>query len=918
MKFFEKYYNSVDFTGKTRVKVACPFHQDTVESGIINVEDSTFHCFACNIHYTESQFMAKLNGISVLDANQVLSQLEISTNTWEFVEKAELWASQALLNKVRALGLRDTTIDSLSLGLVKDDYGNILLGFPVFYNGILVDVGRYNVAKINGIPKMQSNTGAVMGYVVPFDLWKTDMRTTYLFEGQKDMAIARELGLNAITLTGGAGALPNAMVLDAFKGRKVVICYDNDDAGRKGIEHVFTELKTVAKEVKYVDIAQLVPEDKGDFWDAIMVKHLHIDAFLALPELDVVSKDTTDTKITLSNALNNNIFRKMLRSPVLISAEYGDVYAVPTMVKFTKTGRTNDSDLMTTGESRTWYLKNENIRQLLSLIEVGADDKGIITNTRTWVGIPSKESGITVKLGEYQTIYKIRVTDSTLRVSEDSDNDKKFFIDFYTFQPVNVGAEYFAEYIIFPHPTKNQKLVAIATRMVELDTEHDFKLSKKLLEPFVQKMPIQEKLGMLYESMKHYTAPHLNFDLWLMADLVFNSVLQFQFGDLIRGALDVFILGDTHVGKSETTGKMTNLYDFGHFLSLKNSTTLGLIGGSKKEDNSMLNTIGAIPRQHKKLVVLEEFSGAPPSFIKTMTDIRSSGKIHITRVAGELVAPCVLRTITISNPINDETGQPRFLSTFPNGVAPLMELIKSAEDVARYDAFMLVPTVTTRINPFKNPLRGTPIPKECYEHKARWVYTRKPENVKFEDGVQAYIWDKAEELNEEFESNFPVFSVATNLKLARFSVALASLLGNLDETYENIIVTKEIVDYMVYFLKKLYDNPVFKLKEYKREYDKYSEVSDREIVALQNMYSKNSVVLDYLYDSSFANSINLRIVSGMEPSAFNTLFAELTKAHFIKIVGNSVFPTPKFRKTMALIDRGFHADTEIITYDEKK
>ena len=84
----------------------------------------------------------------------------------------------------------------------------------------------------------------------------------------------------------------------------------------------------------------------------------------------------------------------------------------------------------------------------------------------------------------------------------------------------------------------------------------------------------------------------------------------------IRGALDVFILGDTQIGKSETTSKLTNLYDFGHFLSLKTSTTVGLIGGSTSVGGAWLNTIGAIPRQNKKLVVLEEFSGAKPDFIK--------------------------------------------------------------------------------------------------------------------------------------------------------------------------------------------------------------------------------------------------------------------------------------------------------------
>ncbi len=62
---------------------------------------------------------------------------------------------------------------------------------------------------------------------------------------------------------------------------------------------------------------------------------------------------------------------------------------------------------------------------------------------------------------------------------------------------------------------------------------------------------------------------------------------------------------------------------------------------------------------------MEEFSGARPDFIKTMTDIRSSNELRLSRVSGELIVPCKLRMITISNPRNDENGNPRFLNTFP-------------------------------------------------------------------------------------------------------------------------------------------------------------------------------------------------------------------------------------------------------------
>ena len=43
----------------------------------------------------------------------------------------------------------------------------------------------------------------------------------------------------------------------------------------------------------------------------------------------------------------------------------------------------------------------------------------------------------------------------------------------------------------------------------------------------------------------------------------------------MSGALDVFMIGDTQVGKSETTTKLTELYNFGKFLSVKNINNCG-------------------------------------------------------------------------------------------------------------------------------------------------------------------------------------------------------------------------------------------------------------------------------------------------------------------------------------------------------
>ena len=913
MKYFEKYFSNVDFyTGAEEVSVLCPFHDDTKPSASINTRKNVFNCLACGKGYSEAQFIAKVNDISLSDAVKVLKKLDenASQTDWQLTEKAELWANEAFLKRVEELGLSRNTIDKLDLGIIKDELGRLWLGIPIIYNGVIMDKRSYNLLKIENEPKMKALPGSKSGFVFPYDLWKNDDRTTYIFEGEKDTMLARELGINGICLTGGAGAVPNEFVLNSFKDRNVIICYDNDKAGREGSLKLYNALRNVAKSVKYVDISEVVKEDKGDFHDFIMKYNKDIFDFYALAERDFPEVEIKKNYVSLVDALANNKIKQKLTSVVAVTATFEEAYAVPKYVTLEKEFDTKKGTMLA-GESVEWVLEENNLHQLLSLVEQDAKTSQVLAKIKQFAGI-GDEPAIKMTVHEYATVYKSRITDATSNVSFNSinveDEDTKS-IDLYSYTSMTVGGQYEIEYKLHPHPSKNQKIVAVASKVSELDSTVNFKPDKTLLSQFISDGTVEERLDKLYQSAKHYIAKHLNYELWLMSDLVFNSILEFDYGQRIRGALDVFILGDTQVGKSETTSKLTELYNFGHFLSLKTSTTVGLIGGSNKVDGNWMNTIGAIPRQHKKLVVLEEFSGAKPEFIKTMTDIRSSGKLRLARAAGEMNVPCRLRMITISNPLNDENGNPRHLSSFPNGVIPLMELIKSAEDVARYDGFLLIPKPKKRVNPFSYKLQGTKIPKEAYEHKIKWVYTRKPEDVVFEEGVESYIWEQAERLNSVFECNFPLFGTTTSLKLARFSVAMASLLMNTDETFEKVIVTKEIVDYTVDFMFKLYDNEVFKLREYKEEYDNYNTITTEELEQVQELYRRNSTIFDFLEHQTMTTSSNLRSVSGLNADGFNSIFNKMVQLKLIRLSGVTVYPTEKFRLALSKIDRSVQINT---------
>ena len=890
MEYFKQYFNDTEFNGEEN-KVCCPFHNDTNPSASINTTKDLFYCYTCGKGYSEEQFYSKINNTSIEVAREMVGKMNSnsSLSEWEVSYKARLWANQKMLAKLYSMGFTNDNIEQLSLGM--DTYGGYdFLAVPVLYNGALLDIRRYNIYKDNTLPKLIGNKDTETGFIIPYDLWKDNTEPTYIFEGEKDMIMGREQGLNSITLTGGAKSLPNPMMLDDFKDKEVIICYDNDDAGRDGSSALAKELLNVCSSVKILDIGNLVENDKEDFYDYMTLYNGDIFEFISSDLEEIKNEETILPTTKMIVALKENKLRQKISSVVTVASEYSDIYNIPTHFEVTKVNDKGSVNDMYIGEVRTWDAKISKPIELLSLIELDAKQSVITDKLKYFCGINSRECGLSISTQGHKAVYKVAIADIEVE-------DSTLTLDLYSFQRLIVGEQYRIDYRIVAHPTKNQKLVAFAEKATPLNEIEDFKVDKETLSQFQLNGSVEERLNYLYQSAKHHIAKHLDYNIWLMSDLVFNSALDFFYGENLRGALDVFFLGDTQVGKSETTSKLTELYNFGQFLSLKTSTTVGLIGGSNKVDGSWCTTLGAIPRQHKKLVVLEEFSGASPDFIKTMTDIRSSNEIRIARASGELRGKCKLRMITISNPINDDKGTPRFLATFPNGVAPLMELIKSAEDVARYDGFLLIPRVEKRFNPFEFKLEGTPIPKTSYAYKSQWIYTRQPENIKLDVGVETYIWQQAEKLNEKFECNFPLFGTTTSKKLARFCVALAILIVNTDDTYENVIVTKEIVDYIVKFLTTIYTAPQFRLDKYKSEYEAYNTVSKQDIDLLQALYPSNVVLLDFLSSQSKTSRNNLRAVSGLDGDRFNPIFNKLVLNKFIKIEMDSVYPTNKYRKT---------------------
>ena len=908
---------------KGNVMVCCPFpHHDntfnmdyyeTKPSASINKDMGAFNCFVCGRHGNELEFAQMLTGLpkeDIIKGHLVQEELEDDYSNWEQLQHQDLLNDFDMLLKLNDLNITGQVIESVKLGKITNK-----LATPVFVNGKLKNVARYNINKLPNTPKVEYMPNSKTGDIVPFDLWKNNFNNTIICEGEKDMLVARSYGMNAITLTGGSQSSIKSEYLENFRNRNVYIVYDNDDAGKTGAKKLYKQLIDYCN-VFITNISSVCKEEKEDISDFFNKYNKSREDFIYIlennsrqltqNELKDIKTKTSLNFSKLSDNIKNSIIKRNVRSSLQIIATCLDTFAIPEYAIF----KLKDGIEADKRKNVSWFLKDSS-GNFLELMEGKIKTKDIPDILASICKLPKKWYDFyNLELGKEKTIYKCVVTDEVKDNEEEKTNETT--IDLYSFIPLEIGNSYDLDYKLFPHPREGQKLIAVATNIRQTNYEFDKNNDEylKSLDKFKVTTTINDKINELYESARCHISPHSHYldkKMWFMMDLVFNSPLDITYNGKIRGALDVFILGDTRTGKSEASKNLTKLYDFGEVIPLKTATVASLIGGT--DERLKRTKLGALPRHHKELAVLEEFSGAPADFIKSLTEIRSSNIVKIYRVAGEVKAPCKLRMITISNPIAYGTNLAQLIS-YPNGIEPLNELIKSPEDIARYDAFMLI-TQQPLLDPNQNRLReDLKIDEACYKVKSKWIKSLKSENIVISEELGNYIFSKSLELNNIFSCSFPVFGSETNKKIARLSSALACMLCNTVD-YENIIVTKEHVDVIVNFLKSIYDNNVFRLKNFAEEEKSFNIVVDKDTALLNDMYPKNVTLIDFLANNSRVGRNELVTISGLNKDNFTKVFNLLASRKFVKLDREQVIPTIKFRKTYRLLNKDFNLyDTE--------
>ena len=917
--FFEYYFSEYDFS-KRETAVCCPFPHRT-ESGLeytetrpsahINLDRGLFHCKVCDKGLSETSFIAELFGCSYESAIKIAKMFTSKEDKYTWDKSTQL--TDHIKELCLSLGISEKVIEELD---IRTELGDEI-AFPVFMYNKLVDVRSYRPH--DRANKIRSKVGTTSGLIIPFDLWIDTPKNkwTILCAGEKDMAVTRSQGFNAITLTGGEKALPK--LLSVFKNRKVAICYDNDETGIAGARALASYLFKVAAEVRVVTSFHKTCTEHGEDLTDYFTKYKKTKEDLQKCIIETPSFTLEEAKeeqlkrkplITLLEASKPQYINRVVQSNVQVVATFEKAMPVPTTIYAKKINSSGDLkyNQMAVGEERTWELSENTCQDVLKLIDNNFSEAQIRDNIRELLGISKQERDIKVEKPTKDTVYECNVTDLFEATSRDIATIE--FTAYVLKKRLESGKKYLITYKLVPHPYRGQQLTMIILDVEEAcDSVSNFHITeevKKNLNKFKNlEGTCKEKLNTLAEMAKAYIGYDGYNTLIQAIDLSFHTVLEFNFGAFknVRGYLDTLIVAESRVGKSSTAEALQRLYGLGAFTSLAgNSATIpGIIGGSTKVNGNYQTRAGLIPMNHRGLVIFEELAKCNTNLVKELTDIRSSNQVRIARVSGTLTLPALVRMITLTN-VKNTTNKIKPINSYPNGVDILVELIGSPEDIARYDLMLVLGEQGNRtIDPFWEPIN--PFEPEAYQTRIRWIWSRTADQVIIDKEIGHYILEKCNELNQEYDSHIKIFGTEAWKKVTRLAIAIAGYTVSTDETYEKIIITKEHVDTAIDYLISCYDNSTFKLKEYVTTERLYNTIDDDGVKLLQELYNQNPSIMIQLEKLNSTNKQNLMAATGLDSEMYNKFMQRLTQGLFITYEGYDIVPTQRFRLGMSKINR---------------
>lgn len=846
----------VDFklAGTDEIKLVCPFHADTSPSLCLNTKKNLYECKGCDNSGTIIQLISKLKNqnanVTIAELHSIYKIYDVDSIDPSVVEKYHHVLRRPKNPKVEALRkdlhARGVTDDLIALARLGVNEENLRVTIPISdAAGNIINIRQYKP----GAPGAQKflNTGGrgINALYRPEDLNTYD--TIWICGGEMKALAAskylKRLKIGAISTCGGEGSWDNRWN-SLLQGKTVYICLDIDKKGKTKAQSLGAILYKFAKEVFIVDLP-LNPKvhPKGDLNDYIVNKpginekdfQMLMEAAKKVERKNSLRRDVEEIKpieVALSKAINPKYVGKPLIFEGMPIARQEQPYLTPKEIKVTcdraqkacKECPIYNMDFDASGTTPITIPKSS--RATLSF--AGASDISVGISIKSLLGIPRCNSYNVEMLSQY-SVWDVRIQPVMDVESSSSHTVQEAFV---LGNCPNLNYPHQFKGTLWSDP-KTQKAVLLVNEATKIDgdlesfvlSDTDYASLKELFRPEENTVDsLNTKLKEIYDDFAvNVTGIVGRQDLHIAVDLTYFCPILFKLDEkLVGGWTNTLILGDSSQGKSEASKSIQKHYGLGEWVECKNATAPGLIGGLQQMSGTWFVTWGGIPRNDKRLMILEEAKGLPYESIKKLTELRSSGIASLDKIEQRRIMART-RLLWLSNPRGEEK-----MAEFPSGIEAVAPLIGAPEDIRRFDIILIVDErqiSTKEIHKLLKQKIKHKFTKEVSKKLILMAWTREPSQVHLSEETENEIKEASLRLSSKYASKLPILEPGSaRLKVARIACAIAARTFNYQG--DTLHVESFHVKWTEEFLDRIYSDKYCGFDIYCRQLREMTEILD--------------------------------------------------------------------------------------------
>jgi hypothetical protein len=843
--------------GESQVKFCCPAHDDQTPSASFNLTEGVWRCYvpSCGAKGDIAALIAYKLKVPRLIALQDLEkrypdQLEgVAEIPSQTIEKfhAAVWEAGPLLVELRKRGVTDEMIRAARLGFYD---GRITI--PVYdAQRRAVNVKRY-LPGAAGPQKMRHTPGHAGPHLYNVQTLRPDVTSVWVCGGEMKALVAgtiMEGVASAVSSTGGEGSWKPAWT-EQLKDKDVFVCMDVDDAGVAATRRICALLWSRVKSVRVIrlplDTKNFPKGDINDWVGQCGATLVDFQAAMASavewtpPTKQAVAKGEPRS-VSLRDASLSSRVGELLDVRAVVAAADQTPYMVPRLLDI-ECDRSQPNC-----HSCPVHLEDEHPDTGIVSLEiepgapailgmVGEPEKVQREKIREALGIPICKV-VTFLAKSHHVVHDVRVSPPIDVTGQKGGNDW-YPAMVIGDKEVELNVPFKMRGAIYPHPKTQQATLLVSDCEETEDTLASFAPTLGEMGDLEIFRPrdgsdeaLEEKLDQIYSDLEaNVTQIFKRRDMHLAMDVAWHSPLLFSFdGRQVNGWTNVLVIGDSSQGKSECAGRLMAHYGCGDKTDCKNVTVAGLLGGLEQLGNRWFVRWGTIPQHDRALVILEELKGAPVEVLSKLTDMRSSGIAEIPKIERRR-ALARTRILMLSNP-----RSPRSMSSYHFGIEAIHELLGNLEDVRRIDLAVAVSKddmddETINILARNRPRVEHLVTSACSRRLILWTWTRKSEEVVFDDEATTTTMAEARTLCAKFNEAVPLVDRGSmKLKIARLAGSIAARTFSTVDGAQ-LLVQARHVRWASRFFDSLYSSSAMGYAEFSAAQQVMSTVQDPKLI----------------------------------------------------------------------------------------